>query len=86
MLRTVPKEELLYITEKKKYNKLEALLEEFVKMNVECAELEKHGYSSSGSGTQALRRAVERYHRDSIEIINTGGKIYLVNHNVLKEG
>lgn len=60
--------------------KLEALFEEFMKMNVKIAEAsfdEKDEYKSANSAYTTLHRATKRWSKP-IEVRRVNGKVYLV--------
>lgn len=83
MLKALTQEELNEVRrERDNRCVLEAMLREFIKMNVPCAEVENHEYANGGSGVSSIRVAIKRWHFDSLECFNVGDKIYLVNNNV----
>ena len=61
---------------------LHDMLTEFVKMGVRGVEIENHTYSSVASGVGSIRGAIKRFNMNSIECINVGDKIYLINNSV----
>ena len=83
MLRPVSVDEMNMLRESKDNRcSLEAMLKEFIKMNIPCVEVKDHGYASVGSGVGSIRQAIRRWHFDSLEVFNVDDEIYLVNNNI----
>lgn len=83
MLREVPIKEFDELKNKRGRNcALATMLEEFVKMNVPCVEVEDHGYSSVGSGVGSIRAAIQRWGYTSLECFSVDDKIYLCNNKI----
>lgn len=61
---------------------LHDMLTEFVNMGVKGVEIENHKYSSASSGVGSIRQAIKRFNMNSIECVNIGEKIYLINNSV----
>ncbi|MDT3386258.1 MAG: hypothetical protein LIR46_00600 [Bacteroidota bacterium] len=84
MLRPMTVEEANMVKEECycKRSKLEAMLDEFVAMDVPCVEVTNHQYATGWSGVSSIRAAIKRYHYDSIECMTMDDKIYLFNNSV----
>ena len=81
VFRTVSKDEIREIERKRTQTRLESLLKDFIELNVECAELEEHEYTTSASGANSIRRAIKRLNLTGIDVVNVEGKILLFNHS-----
>lgn len=83
MLKPITTEEMEMLMQSKDNRcSLEAMLKEFVKMNVPYAEVENHTYATARSGVGSIRTAIKRWHLNSLECMCVGDKIVLINHNI----
>lgn len=83
MLREVTTEEMERVKNLKDNRcSVESMLKEFINMNIPYAELEKHHYKTVESGVGSIRKGIERWHFNSVEVFGADGKIFLVNNNV----
>ena len=83
MLRAVSVEEMNEVKNNRDNRcSLEAMLREFMAMNVPYAEVENHEYATARSGVGSIRGAIKRWHFNSLDCFCSGDKIYLVNNNV----
>lgn len=66
---------------KKPQYRLKVLFEEFIGMNVKCAELIDHHYANTNSAQSCLQEGAKKWAKN-VRVMARNGKIYLVRTDI----
>ena len=66
-----------------KYTKLQSYLDEFVAMDIHCAEVITDNYASTSGCVNAINEAAKRSNRGHIKACSRGDRVFIIN--TLKE-